>query len=357
MTALKIGILSLGVLISAATALSLVRTDQWWIRAFDFPRLQLTALGLIVLVAIALGRKRLGPAGRWVALPVGAAMVIQAWQIFPYTRFASPQVLPSGNSEASLKVFVANVLLHNRESGKLLAQIATHNPDLILLNEPDARWVSELAPLKKNYPHQVLYPLTNTYGMLLYSKFELINPEVRFLTDDEIPSIRTKVRLPSDQEILFYGIHPRPPVHRPPDRKERHDSTQRDAELVLIAKEVANVTGPVIVAGDFNDVAWSHTTRLFQRISRLLDPRVGRGLYNSYHAKLPFLRFPLDHLFHSDDFKLVEMLRLGYFGSDHFPIVADLSLEGEAATQQEAPPQKPDDPIEAQDILQRKREE
>jgi endonuclease/exonuclease/phosphatase (EEP) superfamily protein YafD len=357
MTALKIGILSLGILMSVATALPFVRTDQWWIRAFDFPRLQLAGLGLLVLVAMAWSRKHLGPAGVWVALPVGAALAIQVWQIFPYTRLASPQVLPSENSEANLKVFVANVLLHNRESGKLLAQIATHNPDLILLNEPDARWVSELAPLKKNYPYQVLYPLSNTYGMLLYSRFELLNPEVRFLTDAEVPSIRTKVRLPNSQEILFYGIHPRPPVHKPPDRKKRHDSTQRDAELVLIAREIANVAGPVMVAGDFNDVAWSHTTRLFQRISRLLDPRVGRGLYNSYHAKLPFLRFPLDHLFHSDDFKLVEMLRLGYFGSDHFPIVANLSLEGEAAAQQEAPRQKPDDSIEAREILQRKRDD
>jgi endonuclease/exonuclease/phosphatase (EEP) superfamily protein YafD len=311
----------------------------------------------MVLVAIGFFRRRLGPAGRWVALLVVAAMAIQTWQIFPYTPLASPQVLPSETQEVSLKVFVVNVLLDNRDSGKLLAQIATHDPDLILLNEPDARWVSALAPLKQTYPHHVLHPLTNTYGMLLYSRFELLDPEVRFLTDPEIPSIRTRVRLRSGQEVLFYGIHPRPPAHKPPHREERHDSTQRDAELVLVAKEVAKVAGPVIVAGDFNDVAWSHTTRLFQRISRLIDPRVGRGLYNSYHARLPFLRFPLDHLFHSDHFKLVELLRLGYFGSDHFPICAALSLEPEAAAEQEPPQQKADDATEAREILQRKRDD
>ena len=87
--------------------------------------------------------------------------------------------------------------------------------------------------------------------------------------------------------------------------------------------------------GDLNDVAWSRTNYLFQDISGLLDPRIGRGFYHTFHAKVPLLRFPLDHFFHSNHFRLVDFRRLGYFGSDHFPVYIRLSYEPDAERVQE----------------------
>ena len=79
------------------------------------------------------------------------------------------------------------------------------------------------------------------------------------------------------------------------------------------------------MAGDFNDVAWSYTTDLFRDLSGLLDPRRGRGLYATFPADYPLLRWPLDHVFHSEALALVEMRRLGDVGSDHFPILVELA--------------------------------
>ena len=81
---------------------------------------------------------------------------------------------------------------------------------------------------------------------------------------------------------------------------------------------------PVIIGGDLNDVAWSRMTRLFLRTSGLLDPRRGRGFYNTFHADRWYMRFPLDHLFHSEHFTVSNIERLGFVGSDHFPILIDL---------------------------------
>ncbi|WP_416223160.1 endonuclease/exonuclease/phosphatase family protein, partial [Tianweitania sp.] len=66
--------------------------------------------------------------------------------------------------------------------------------------------------------------------------------------------------------------------------------------------------------------------RRFRRISRLLDPRIGRRMVNSFDARYWFMRWPLDHLFHSAHFRLVDMQRLEAGGSDHFPVQFDLVL-------------------------------
>jgi len=95
--------------------------------------------------------------------------------------------------------------------------------------------------------------------------------------------------------------------------------------------------GPSIVTGDLNDVAWSATTSWMQKTGGLLDPRVGRGLFSTFHAKIPLLRWPLDHVFHTAHFKLVCLERLPDIGSDHFPVFARLSLNPEAVAEQNPP--------------------
>jgi endonuclease/exonuclease/phosphatase (EEP) superfamily protein YafD len=166
--------------------------------------------------------------------------------------------------------------------------------------------------------------------MLLYSRLELVGAEVKFLVQDDVPSIHTRVRLRSGQEVELRCLHPRPPF---PTEDEK--STERDAELLIVGKETKRMNSPAVVLGDLNDVAWSHTNYLFQDVSGLLDPRIGRGFYHTFHAKYPFIRFPLDHFFHSNHFKLVDFRRLAYFGSDHFPVYIKLSYEPDAEERQE----------------------
>jgi hypothetical protein len=49
------------------------------------------------------------------------------------------------------------------------------------------------------------------------------------------------------------------------------------------------------------------------------------------------LRFPLDHVFCSTDFKLVTIKKLDAAGSDHFPMYVKLQYEKVASLEQEKP--------------------
>jgi endonuclease/exonuclease/phosphatase (EEP) superfamily protein YafD len=217
--------------------------------------------------------------------------------------------------------------------------------DVICLLEADSWWEQQMRPLERVYGYTNKCPIENTYGMLLYSRLPLVTSETRFLVQEDIPSMRSVVRLGSGEEIVLHTVHPRPPI--PPE-----PSYGRDAELVLIGREMEREHRPAIILGDLNDVAWSYTTTLFQRVSGTLDPRVGRGLYNSFHAKAPVFRFPLDHVFHTPDFTLVELRRLNRCGSDHFPILIELAYEPRAAAEQDAADEEPDDRENARKILE-----
>ena len=309
----------LGIFAVAATILPFVPTDAWWVRVLDFPRLQIAVLAGIAaaLAVLALNRRRRNV--RALIILLLAASAYQAAEVYLFTPLA-PKQLPgiSGcSSRHAVSLLIANVLMTNRNAEGLLATVRRVDPDLVLLTETDGWWDSHLEVLAPRYPHAVRYPLGNTYGIHLYSKLELLQPRVRFLVQDDVPSIHTRVRLRSGALVEFKGVHPTPP-------RPEQDTTPRDVELILVGRQVAADGRPSIVAGDMNDVGWSDTTRQFQEVSGLLDPRVGRGLYATFNANWPLLQWPLDHVFVDRTFRLVRMERLGDIGSDHFPIYLEL---------------------------------
>src|SRR5690606_36614003 len=333
-----------------------VREPYWWVRVFDFPRLQIAVLGLVVLglylwhVRRERGYYRRKYDAVVLALLV-AALGVQAWRIAPYTPVYPVQSVRADAPEPgrSFRLVVSNVLMENRYGQRWLREIRAAEPDLVVMLEPDAWWIEQAHPLRRELPHALEHPLDNTYGIALYSRFPLLDVEVREVVEDSIPSIVGAFRLPACDVVHFAFVHPRPP-------RPGSDTDERDAELVLVARSVENHDGPLHVAGDLNDVAWSYTTTLFQETSGLLDPRVGRGFYSTYHAAYPFLRWPLDYVFHSEHLALVEMRRLGRAQSDHFPILAELALAPEAPAAQDAPDAEPADREAAREILDEARD-
>jgi hypothetical protein len=125
---------------------------------------------------------------------------------------------------------------------------------------------------------------------------------------------------------------------------------------VLTGREIAEEGRPAVVIGDLNDVAWSYTATLFQRVSRMVDPRVGRGMFSTFDADHPVARYPLDHVFHTRDFTLKELRVMPYTGSDHFPILAELAYTPARKAEVAAPRPTTADVEQAEEIVEDARE-
>jgi endonuclease/exonuclease/phosphatase (EEP) superfamily protein YafD len=355
LTLLQWALAGTGVLAVLVTAVSFSRNPHWSVRIWDFPRVQIAlvaALSAAVYAALFFRGRPL----QWALLAaVALCVAYQVRKIFPYTPLARVQVERSRKpprERTRFRLLISNVLMENTRHDLLLKLIRETDPDLVLAVETNARWAQAMEPLAKDYPYVVRKPQENWYGLMLFSRIPLIAPRIDFLVQDDIPSVHTAFELAGGVRVFLHGIHPRPPE---PIRDQ--DSTPRDAELVVVGRAIGeSEERPTVVAGDLNDVAWSRSSELFLRLSGMLDPRVGRGFFNSYNANNPFFRYPLDHVFHSSHFRLVEIRRLRSVGSDHFPMLVELSYEPAAQATQPELEMRPEDREEAEEVLEKEAE-
>lgn len=318
-------------LVIFASVWGLLPLDYWWIRGVDFPRIQILFIGLASLIGLLILTPQWQMAEIALMLALIGAIGFQLRMILPYTRLWKQEVrqaMPMANP-VQVKLMVSNVLTPNNNTQALVNLVQQKQPDILITLESDQKWEDALSVIEPEYPYSVKVPLDNLYGMHLYSKLELIDPEIKYLLIDDIPSIHTQVRLTNGEVIWLYCLHPMPPSPTEADK-----STTRDAELLMVGRHINENNQTAILAGDLNDVAWSKTTLMFQRISGLLDPRIGRFFINTFHVKYPILRWALDHIFHSPCFTLVDIERLPSIGSDHFPVMTTLQYEQCAEAEQ-----------------------
>jgi len=322
---MEIALIVLTILVIVATLTPLMRNTHWVVRGWDFPRLQIAAVSALLIISLMYVAQWSDSDYWFLVVAVGACFLYQLWWILPYTKFWKSEVQGTDNDNPAehLSLITANVLMTNEEPEHLIKLVKEYKPDMLVTLETNKWWEKHLEVLEEDLPHTVKCPLENLYGMHLYSRFPLQDTELSYLVEDDVPSIHTCIELDCKASVRMHFLHP-----APPSPSENEKSKERDAELVIVAKNVSKSDQPLVVTGDLNDVAWSKTTRLFRKISGLLDPRVGRGMFNTFHAKYKFLRWPLDHIFISDHFRLCRIERLPDIGSDHFPLYTELCYEG-----------------------------
>ena len=319
-------IYSISVLVTLCSILSIFwDTEIRHLKMLDFPRIQFFLISLASLILMMMIVKITSWYDYLIIFALLIALAVNGIYLINYTPLVPVKVLDinedvSGNEFSLLLI---NVKMSNRNASDLIQLIDAKKPDLILAMETDTWWDGQLNVLKAPYPYSQHTINEVAYGMVFYSKFPLKSVKVNYIINKKVPSFDVIVSLSNDKYFNLNCLHPVPPTHY----KDLPDNAgQKETALQAIGKKIKKSKIPAIVAGDLNDVVWGNVDQLTETTNLLFDIRVGRGFYNSYNAENMLMRWPLDHVYVTKEFKLKKLERLTNIGSDHFPIYVELVL-------------------------------
>lgn len=241
--------------------------------------------------------------------------------IFPFLPIASSSIASADHNTRSLHILIHNVYQYNENYQSVIDMIREENPDVILLLETGHEWDQHLKILYDDYPNQVKEIKDDTYGIIMLSKTTTSEKSVNHQTDQDIPSTELLLDM-YNRKIRIIGIHPEPPVPG-----EVLTSLPKEKELLASARYIESLPDDElhVLIGDLNDVAWSNVAKRLKQITGLKDPRKGRGFFSTFPT-YSFIKIPLDHVFCSAEFTLIEFKTLEQRGSDHLPVSVKLQV-------------------------------
>ncbi|WP_126653905.1 endonuclease/exonuclease/phosphatase family protein [Chryseobacterium aureum] len=321
--------LILAILLLVMTILPKIQHSHWIFRVPEFAKIQVTYL---ILFTFLLGLFTDSTEYLWYSQGLLMAMfVYHSKTLIQYTHFYPVKKHRQRHKSSDKLHFIsANVYQFNKEYERFAGLIKKYNPDFFMTMESNGDWEKAMRPLEKEYGYQHKVTLENTYGMHFYSRIEITEAKTHYFVADDIPSIEIHMKTADGFSFVFFGVHP-----PPPSPTEEETSKERDGDLLSTAKCVKDIKKPVIVVGDFNNVAWSRSSVLFRKTSHLIDPRIGHSFVSTFHAKYRLLRFPIDLMFHSEDIFIKQLKTLENFGSDHLPVYCEFFIDHHNDAQEE----------------------
>lgn len=308
--------------LSVMSLITAVGTDEWWVRLLDFPRIQLT-LALLLAGSAAFA---LGPRGKRLYATIAICAVATAYngyKLAPYTP-VWPEAVNAGGAcpaQGRVRILAVNVKRGNEQSAPLRDLLGSLQPDIFLAMETDAWWDRELDAVAGGFANNLkeVASAQNHFGIHLMSKLERVSGKILYLEDKGVPTVHAMFRLDNGETFEFLGLHPKPP-------SVFQDSTVRDAQLLEGARMAAQSPEPTVVAGDLNSTPWEGVVRGMIAQAGLLDPRIGRGFFNTYTQPGLGPLWPIDHILMQQPFRLSSFMRGPDIGSDHRPVIAELCL-------------------------------
>jgi endonuclease/exonuclease/phosphatase (EEP) superfamily protein YafD len=303
------GLLSAAATVSCfATFLGFLGRWHWFLDLFSHFRVQYLAAQLILGALFFLIRWR-----RTATLCMACAcfnLMVLLPTLFRY-RSEIPEAAPL------VRVMLLNVNSTTGDAARVRELIASERPDLFVLQEVTAQWLRDLGASTNAYPHQVLVPREDNFGIALFSRIPLLDRRVEYVGRAGVPSVFATFRS-ADREVLVVGSHPVPPAGGEYTRW-RNEQLSRLPDFVPGGQTC-------LLLGDLNVTPWHPRLRALLDESCLVDSARWSGLQPTWHRGNPVLALPLDYCLHSPDVLVVNRKIGPEVGSDHRPLIATLAL-------------------------------
>ncbi len=303
------GILQAGAIVAVATSLAgfLARYAWRFEQLCHFRPQYFLVLAVCTLLFLA-GKRYKSAALAGVVAAVNLAFILPL-----YLSGATP---PADGPR--VRILLANVHTANTQYQKVLDYVEACHPDVVALLEVDDAWMGALAPLNASFPHTVKAVRDDNFGMALWSRRPFADWGTRFFGEACVPTIDVQV-LVDGVPLRVLATHPLPPT-------SDESVALRDEHLALLASYAESLKGAKVIVGDLNTTSWSPCFGELEEGSGLRDSRRGFGVQPSWPAGLPWLWVPIDHCLVSPDVGVISREVGPDIGSDHYPVLVELSL-------------------------------
>ena len=142
---------------------SIIGARYWMLDNLASAALHLSiVLAVLAALGAALGNRRS-------ALVAACTAVLLGARVYPHRDVARQEAGP-----ALATWLVANVYTANQRHDQLISLIHERKPDVVVLVETDSRWLRALDGPLAAYPHRVLHPREDNFGIALYSRVHLL---------------------------------------------------------------------------------------------------------------------------------------------------------------------------------------
>lgn len=290
-------------LAGASLAAALARVG-WPFELFAHFRWQLCVAAVVLGVAAAIARRL--P----LVLVAGAAFALPWASTLPRPGATAPE--PRGCDGPRFTVVSLNLHRQNDEPRRALQWLATNPADVVVLQEVTPAWQVALAETGATYPHRVVLPRDDPYGIAVLARVPIEDVQELDFLGDGLPSLGVTAGV-GGQRVRLLALH----THWPVLPSLHH---ARDRVLARAAAYVSSADGPAVIAGDLNLTPYAPAfPRLLVR-SGLRDVYAGRAWRPTWRAGFWPLAIPIDHVLVPAD-ACVAAAEIGRdVGSDHRPV-------------------------------------